>query len=77
MPGRGPLHYLRDVRMLSDALDRESFDLVHCHSSHDHYVAAAARRGHFEALWAMRVVASANVRRPPDGAANVASAVIR
>jgi glycosyltransferase involved in cell wall biosynthesis len=44
-PGRGPLHYVRDVRTLSATLGRESFDVVHCHTSHDHYVAAAARRG--------------------------------
>lgn len=46
--GRGPLNSLRDVRTLSATLGRESFDVVHCHSSHDHYVAAAARRGRAE-----------------------------
>ena len=44
-PARGPLRYFRDVRTLSATLGRERFDVVHCHSSHDHYVAAAARRG--------------------------------
>jgi glycosyltransferase involved in cell wall biosynthesis len=43
--GRDPLRYFRDVRTLSATLGREGFDVVHCHASHDHYVAAAARRG--------------------------------
>jgi glycosyltransferase involved in cell wall biosynthesis len=43
-PARTPLRYLRDVRAMAQTLDREGFDIVHCHGSHDHYVAAAARR---------------------------------
>lgn len=39
-----PLRYLRDVRTLRETLSRERFDVVHCHASHDHYVASAARR---------------------------------
>ena len=44
-PGRRPFRFARDVRLLSETLARERFDVVHCHSSHDHYVAAGARRG--------------------------------
>ena len=43
-PARERLRYFRDVRELRETIDRESFDVVHCHASHDHYVAAAARR---------------------------------
>jgi glycosyltransferase involved in cell wall biosynthesis len=43
-PARNPLRYLRDVRTVAATLERERFDIVHCHGSHDHYVAAAARR---------------------------------
>jgi len=42
---RTPLGVWRDVRFLKDTLLRESFDVVHCHLSHDHFVAAAAVRG--------------------------------
>jgi glycosyltransferase involved in cell wall biosynthesis len=42
---RTPLGYLRDVRFVKDTLLREGFDVVHCHLSHDHFVAAAAVRG--------------------------------
>jgi glycosyltransferase involved in cell wall biosynthesis len=42
---RGPLGYARDVRDLRKTLQRESFDVVHCHLSHDHFLAAAAVRG--------------------------------
>jgi glycosyltransferase involved in cell wall biosynthesis len=38
------VRFLRDVRTLRQTIDRELFDVVHCHSSHDHYVAAAACR---------------------------------
>ena len=44
-PGRRTFRLGRDVRVLSETLSRERFDVVHCHSSHDHYVAAAARGG--------------------------------
>ena len=37
--------YARDVRNLRETLERESFDVVHCHLSHDHFLAAAAVRG--------------------------------
>jgi glycosyltransferase involved in cell wall biosynthesis len=42
---RGPLDYARDVRSLRETLKRERFDVVHCHLSHDHFLAAAAVRG--------------------------------
>ncbi len=47
-PLGGPLEYLREVRRLSATLDREPFDVVHAHGTHDHHVAAWAvggRRG--------------------------------
>jgi len=43
-PARNPLRYPRDVESVAATLERERFDIVHCHSSHDHYVAVAARR---------------------------------
>ncbi|HEV8610445.1 MAG TPA: glycosyltransferase family 4 protein [Thermoanaerobaculia bacterium] len=43
-PARTPLRYPRDVRTVAQMLRREGFDVVHCHGSHDHSVAAAARR---------------------------------
>lgn len=43
-PARERLRFFRDVRELRETLDRERFDVVHCHASHDHYVADAARR---------------------------------
>jgi glycosyltransferase involved in cell wall biosynthesis len=43
-PARNPLRYPGDVRTVGELLRREAFDVVHCHGSHDHYVAAAARR---------------------------------
>lgn len=43
-PARKRLRFFRDVRELRQTIDRELFDVVHCHSSHDHYAAAAARR---------------------------------
>jgi glycosyltransferase involved in cell wall biosynthesis len=43
-PARDRLRFFRDVRTLSETLGREPFDVVHCHASHDHYVAALARR---------------------------------
>jgi glycosyltransferase involved in cell wall biosynthesis len=43
-PARDRLRFFRDARELRRTIDRELFDVVHCHSSHDHYVAAAARR---------------------------------
>jgi glycosyltransferase involved in cell wall biosynthesis len=42
---RGPFDYVRDVRSLRETLCRERFDVVHCHLSHDHFLAAAAIRG--------------------------------
>ncbi len=43
-PARDRLRFSRDVRELKRTIDRELFDVVHCHSSHDHYTAVAARR---------------------------------
>lgn len=43
-PARDRLRFFRDVRELRQTIDREHFDVVHCHASHDHYAAAAARR---------------------------------
>ncbi|MEP6801296.1 MAG: glycosyltransferase family 4 protein [Acidobacteriota bacterium] len=45
-PLGGPLDYLREIRRLSAALDREPFDVVHAHGTHDHHVAALAVGGH-------------------------------
>lgn len=42
---RGPLDYPRDVRRLRDTVLREKFEIVHCHLSHDHFLAAVATRG--------------------------------
>src|SRR5688572_22386505 len=42
---RGPGDYLRDRRTLAETILRERFDVVHCHLSHDHFLAAAATRG--------------------------------
>jgi glycosyltransferase involved in cell wall biosynthesis len=46
-PSAGPSAFLRDVSALAATLEREPFDLVHCHATHDHLVALAAapRRG--------------------------------
>jgi glycosyltransferase involved in cell wall biosynthesis len=44
-PARDPLRFFHDTRALAETLRREPFEVVHCHGSHDHYVAAAARRG--------------------------------
>jgi glycosyltransferase involved in cell wall biosynthesis len=41
---RGPLDYVRDIHNLRETLTRERFDVVHCHLSHDHFLAAAAVR---------------------------------
>jgi glycosyltransferase involved in cell wall biosynthesis len=43
-PARDRLRFIRDVRELRQTIDRELFDIVHCHASHDHFVAAGARR---------------------------------
>jgi len=43
-PARDRLRIFRDIREMRRTIDRERFDVVHCHSSHDHYVAAAVRR---------------------------------
>lgn len=39
-----PLRHLVDARRLRETLQRERFELVHAHRSHDHYLAAAATR---------------------------------
>src|SRR5258706_6557767 len=46
-PRPGPAGFLQDVARVSEILERERFDLVHAHTSHDHLVALAAipRRG--------------------------------
>ncbi|MEO8433234.1 MAG: glycosyltransferase family 4 protein [Acidobacteriota bacterium] len=45
LPPRGPLDYARDVRRLASTIERERFDIVHTHATHDHHVAAWAIRG--------------------------------
>jgi len=42
---RTPTGYWHDVRLVRETLLRETYDVVHCHLSHDHFVAAAAVRG--------------------------------
>ncbi len=37
---RGPGALLADAKRLSRTLERERFDIVHCHSSHDHWAAS-------------------------------------
>lgn len=49
-PARDRLRFFRDVREVRQTIDRERFDVVHCHASHDHYVAAAACRSGSTAL---------------------------
>ena len=41
---RGPVATLRDARTLRETVLRERFDVVHTHLTHDHSVAALARR---------------------------------
>jgi glycosyltransferase involved in cell wall biosynthesis len=41
---RNLLDYPGDVRTLIETVERERFDVVHCHTSHDHYLAAVALR---------------------------------
>jgi glycosyltransferase involved in cell wall biosynthesis len=41
----GIVNALTDSRRLAETLERERFDIVHTHLSHDHYVAAFAVRG--------------------------------
>ena len=43
--GRRPSDFLRDVARVAESLDREPFDIVHCHTSHDHLAGAALPRG--------------------------------
>ncbi|MGH9442464.1 MAG: glycosyltransferase family 4 protein [Thermoanaerobaculia bacterium] len=45
--GAAPAAFFRDVGRVSEKLEREGFDLLHAHASHDHLVALAAapRRG--------------------------------
>lgn len=42
---RNHFRFFVDVRTVRETLDREPFDVLHCHGSHDHYVAAWARGG--------------------------------
>src|ERR1700682_4760106 len=44
-PLRGPLDYLSEVRRVREALSRETFDVVHTHTTHDHHVVAWALSG--------------------------------
>ncbi len=60
----GPLDYLRDVRTLRETILRERFDVVHCHLSHDHFLAALAIRG-TGALLARTLHHVDHVRRGP------------
>ncbi len=41
----GPPAFFRDVAKVADLLDREGFDLLHCHTSHDHLVGLGAAPG--------------------------------
>src|SRR5258707_15458173 len=38
-PRAGPAGFLDDVGKVAELLDREPFDLLHAHTSHDHFVA--------------------------------------
>ena len=42
---RNPFDYAGEVRRLRETILRERFDVLHAHATHDHYVAAFARRG--------------------------------
>lgn len=42
---RGPAGILHDVRILRETVERERFDILHVHLSHDHYLAVASRTG--------------------------------
>lgn len=42
---RGPKDLLQDAMRISRVLDRERFDLLHCHLSHDHLAASLALAG--------------------------------
>jgi glycosyltransferase involved in cell wall biosynthesis len=44
-PPRWPVAYLRDVRKLRATIQREKFNIIHTHTSHDHHVAAWAIAG--------------------------------
>jgi glycosyltransferase involved in cell wall biosynthesis len=44
-PVRNHFRFFLDVRTVRETVDRELFDVLHCHGSHDHYVAALARGG--------------------------------
>lgn len=39
---RGPTDLLADVARLSHTLDRERFEIIHCHATHDHWAASLA-----------------------------------
>lgn len=45
VPLRGPADYVREARRLAATLQRERFDVVHAHASHDHWAAAWALSG--------------------------------
>ncbi len=42
---QNPLSFRRSVAALRDLMDRERFDLLHAHLTHDHWLAAMAARG--------------------------------
>lgn len=44
-PRRGPAAAIRELRILSETIRREPFDVVHAHMTHDHWIAAGALRG--------------------------------
>ncbi len=44
IPRRGPAAALAEARILSATLEREPFDVVHAHATHDHWLAGAVVR---------------------------------
>jgi len=55
---------LRDLPELSRTLDREPADVLHVHTSHDHYLAAMARRGRAPRPLLVRTIHHARHTRP-------------
>lgn len=47
-PGANLPGLMRDVRVLRRLMRRESFDVIHCHLTHDHWLAVGALRGAYK-----------------------------